>query len=106
MSEGHDRLSAEPREESAGGSRNTLPHHLPAHLLATEWLGDMAGKIRDADDSHPVKPLYDELEQINDDTAQYHHGEDVNDVTSDQIDATELTGYVRRTLKIANALQA
>src|ERR1700719_2191731 len=42
----------------------------------------------------------------NDYTSQYHHGEDVADATSDQIDPTELTGYTRRTLKIVNAFQA
>lgn len=30
----------------------------------------------------------------------------MDDVTPDQIDPKELTGYTRRTLKIVNALQA
>jgi hypothetical protein len=33
-------------------------------------------------------------------------GEDMGDVTPDQIDPNELTGFVRRALRIANALQA
>ena len=50
--------------------------------------------------------MYDELDQINDYSKAYHHGEDVADVTPDQIDPQELTGYVKRTLRVVNALQA
>jgi wobble nucleotide-excising tRNase len=71
-----------------------------------DWLGDIVRKIREGGDQHPAKDLYDQLDQINDYTSQYHHGEDVADTTPDQIDPTELTGYIRRTLKIVNALQA
>jgi len=77
----------------------------PACFCATDWLGDIISKVRD-DADHPAFPLYDELDQINDYTKQYHHGEDVADTTPDQIDAAELTGYVRRTLRVVNALQA
>ena len=78
----------------------------PASFLANDWLGDMVGKIRTGGDAHPADALYDELHQINGYTSQYHHGEDVGDITPDQIDPIELTGYVRRTLRIVNALQA
>lgn len=78
----------------------------PASFAATDWLGEMVGKIREGGASHPAEALYDELDQINDYTAQYHHGEDHRDATPDQIDPTELTGYVMRTLRIVNALQA
>jgi wobble nucleotide-excising tRNase len=77
-----------------------------ASFAAGDWLGDIVKKIRDGGDTHPAHALYDELDQINDYTKQYHHGEDVADSTPDQIDPTELTGYVKRTLQIANALQA
>ncbi len=63
-------------------------------------------KTREGGDSHPAAALHDELDQTNDYTKQYHHGEDVADATPDQIDPTELTGFVRRTLRIVNALQA
>jgi hypothetical protein len=66
----------------------------------------MVGKIRDGAASHPAAALYDEVDQINDYSAKYHHGENVHDSTPDQIDGTELAGYVRRTLRIVNALQA
>lgn len=78
----------------------------PASFAATDWLGDMVRKIREGGNSHPAQALYDELDQINDYSAQYHHGEDGRDATPDQIDPTELTGYVTRTLRIVNALQA
>ena len=75
-------------------------------FTAEDWLGDMVGKIREGGAAHPVQALYDELDQINDYTKQYHHGEDVADATPDQIDPAELTGFARRTLRIVNALQA
>lgn len=71
-----------------------------------DWLGDIVRKIREGGANHPAQVLYDELDQINDYTAQYHHGEDVTDITPDQIDPIELTGYTKRTLRIVNALQA
>jgi wobble nucleotide-excising tRNase len=75
-------------------------------FAAEDWLGEMVGKIRDGGTGHPAQALLDELDQLNDYTAQYHHGENVTDSTPDQIDPTELAGYVRRTLRIVNALQA
>jgi hypothetical protein len=77
-----------------------------AYFEASDWLGDIVRKIREGADDHPAKPLYDELDQINDYSATYHHGEDTADATPEQIDTDELTGFVRRTLKLANALQA
>lgn len=77
----------------------------PVCFCGTDWLGDIIGKTR-SDAAHPASSLCEELEQINDYTKQYHHGEDTTDLTPDQIDAGELTGFVRRTLKVVNALQA
>ncbi len=78
----------------------------PGCFLTTDWLGEIVGKIRAGGDTHPAHGLYDEMDQINGYTSQYHHGEDVDDATPDQIDPSELTGFARRTLRIANALQA
>lgn len=78
----------------------------PSSFLANDWLGDMVRKIREGGATHPAQALYDELDQINGYTSQYHHGEDMTDATPDQIDPTELTGFTRRTLRIVNALQA
>jgi len=78
----------------------------PSSFLATDWLGDVVRKIREGGAAHPAEALYDELDQINGYTSQYHHGENVGDLTPDQIDPSELTGYTRRTLRVVNALQA
>ncbi|MHA6770345.1 AAA family ATPase [Sphingobium ummariense] len=78
----------------------------PGSFLANDWLGDMVRKIREGGATHPAQALYDELDQINGYTSQYHHGEDMADATPDQIDPSELTGFTRRTLRIVNALQA
>lgn len=78
----------------------------PGHFDGARWLGEMVGKIREGGEAHPAWGMYDDLDQLNDYTSQYHHGEDVADATPDQIDETELTGYVRRTLRLVNALQA
>lgn len=48
----------------------------------------------------------EELEQVNEYSRDHHHGEDPVDGTSDLIDSQELTGYVKRTLRVANNLQA
>ena len=71
-----------------------------------DWLGEIVRKIREGGGQHPASDLYDELDQINEYTSEHHHGEDVADATPDQIDPQELTGFVKRTLRIANALQA
>ena len=78
----------------------------PASFADNDWLGEMVGKIRDGGTAHPAAALYDELDQINDYTAQYHHGERTADATPDHIDPTELTGFVVRTLRLVNALSA
>ncbi|MFD1913996.1 AAA family ATPase [Halodurantibacterium flavum] len=78
----------------------------PGSFLADDWLGDMVRKIREGGEVHPAQALYDELDQINGYTSQYHHGENMADATPDQIDPSELTGFTRRTLRIVNALQA
>lgn len=77
----------------------------PACFCANDWLGDMLRKIRDGGADHPAQPLYDELDLINEYTAPYHHGEGSTESTP-SIDTTELSGFIRRTLKIVNALQA
>jgi hypothetical protein len=64
----------------------------------------MIGKIRDGGASHPAHHLYDKLNEI--DSASYHHGEDLTDITPDNLDPQELAGLVKRTLRIVNAIQA
>ena len=76
------------------------------HSSGQDWLGEIIRKIREGGDQHPARDLYHELDQLNDYTSEHHHGEDVADATPDQIDPQELTGYVKRTLRVVNALQA
>ena len=68
---------------------------------AQDWLGEIIRKIREGGDQHPAKDLYDQLDQINDYTSQYYHGEDVADATPDQIDPSELTGAIGAILRIS-----
>lgn len=77
----------------------------PGYFQQVDWLGDIVRKIREGGAAHPGVSLYDDLDQINDYTKQYHHGDDGADDIPDQIDPTELTGFVRQTLRIVNALQ-
>jgi len=87
--------------------RVVLETHCKATYMASfdpnDWLGEIVRKIREGGDQHPANALYEELDQINDYTSQYHHGEDIRDATPDQIDNIELTGFVSRTLRIVNA---
>ena len=71
-----------------------------------DWLGDIIRKIREGGNRHHAHALHDELRQINDYTREHHHGEYGGDATPNQIDSQELTGYIKRTLRIVNALQA
>ena len=71
-----------------------------------DWLGSIVGKICGTGEQHPAWHLCTELEEINDYTSEYHHGENMVSAKSKQIDPQELTGFVRRTLQVVNALQA
>jgi hypothetical protein len=76
----------------------------PALFCDKDWLGDIVGKIRLGGSTYEAASLYDELDAINDYTKQYHHGENVVDITPDAIDATELAGFTKRTLRIVRAI--
>jgi hypothetical protein len=71
-----------------------------------DLLGEMIEKIRRAGDQHPAWALMDELEQINEYSRDHHHGEDPEDGSADLIDPIELEGFVKRTLRLVNSLQA
>ncbi len=78
----------------------------PNSFGTDDMLGNIVGKIRAGGDQHPANPLLDDLDQVNDYTRDFHHGDDPTDGTADQFDPTEMRGYVRRTLRISNNLQA
>lgn len=78
----------------------------PGFFAADDMLGTIVGKIRTGGDQHPAYALLDDLDQINDYTRDLHHGDDPTDGAADQLDDTEMKGFVRKTLKISNNLQA
>jgi hypothetical protein len=54
--------------------------------LTCPQFGSFAEKIRLDGSSHPAHHLYDKLNEINDYTVAYHHGENPDDATPDAID--------------------
>jgi len=78
----------------------------PSCFLAADWLGDIVRKTREGGEEHPAWPLFEELDEINDYSKEYHHGEDLGDASGVAIDPSELSGFVRRTLRIVNASMA
>jgi wobble nucleotide-excising tRNase len=78
----------------------------PGSFAATDRLGGMVEKIKKEGAAHPAWSAVDELEQINDYSRDHHHGEDPEDGGADFIDPAELAGFVKRTLRLVNNLQA
>lgn len=77
----------------------------PGCFEADGNLGKIITLIRQKGETCPAYPLLNELEEINDYSRAHHHGENPgNDDAGDQIDVTELHGYVKRTLRIAKAM--
>jgi len=67
-----------------------------------DTLGVMVGKLRTAGAGHQLFPLCDDLEDLNEYTKRYHHGEGHNAAT-EQISDIELQGKVGRTLELTGA---
>jgi wobble nucleotide-excising tRNase len=73
---------------------------LGAGLLADDdTLGVIVGKIRAAGSGHQLFPLADDIEDLNEYTKRYHHGDNPNAAT-EPISDTELQGKVRLTLEL------
>jgi len=68
-------------------------------LVETDTLGVIIGKIRAAGSGHQLFPLCDGLDEVNEYTKRYHHGENPQ-AAVEPISDTELQGYVRRTLEM------
>lgn len=68
-------------------------------LLDSDTLGIIIGKIRDAGPTHQLYPIADDLDELNEYTCRYYHGENPNAAT-EPINDTELQGYVKSTLNI------
>ncbi len=69
-------------------------------------LGEIIRKTREGGDQHPAATQVDELDRINDYTADYHHGEDARGEQEPFLDRDELTGFVNQTIRLANAMPA
>jgi wobble nucleotide-excising tRNase len=78
----------------------------PVSFAPDDLLGEIVEKIRRTGDQHPAWALMTELDHINEYSREHHHGEDPQDGSADMIDPQELTGFVKRTLRIANGLPA
>ena len=66
-----------------------------------KWLGDIIGMIRESSSDsilHSQLPNYDELSELNDYTAQYHHGDSL--YLEDDINEQELRQYCQRTIEL------
>jgi wobble nucleotide-excising tRNase len=73
---------------------------LGAGLFADgDALGVIIGKTRNAGQGHQLFPLADALEDLNEYTKRYHHGDNPNAATEPMSD-TELQGKVRLTLEL------
>lgn len=71
-----------------------------------ESLGDMIQKIRTSDESsvlHEVKPLLDEMSDLNDFSTGYQHGENSGG-PNQTIDDGELKGYVNRAQRLTGLI--
>ncbi|MFY9558604.1 MAG: AAA family ATPase [Terriglobales bacterium] len=68
-------------------------------LTESDTLGSIVVKIRNAGAGHQLFPLCDDLEELNEYTKRYHHGENPQ-AAIEPISDTELQGYVRRALEM------
>lgn len=69
----------------------------PGMFAEADWLGDIIGKIRKAGSGHQLFAHCDNLDELNDYTKRYHHGDGQQPAT-EPINDAELQGYVKRTL--------
>jgi wobble nucleotide-excising tRNase len=76
---------------------------LAPNLIKVKGLGNMLGKVREDKGPPILLDSYDDLDDINNYTRKYMHGEGKNPDT-EPISATELHGFVGKVLEIAGAL--
>jgi wobble nucleotide-excising tRNase len=67
-------------------------------IVEDDTLGTMIGKIRTSGPGHQLHALCEDLDELNEYTNRYHHGNP--DAAVEPINDTELQGYVRRTLEM------
>ena len=76
----------------------------PGFFGSDDTLSSIIEKIRSSGEQHPACALLDELDDIHDYSRDYLHGDDPAGDAIEVLDIKELTGFVRRTLKIVNAI--
>jgi hypothetical protein len=76
----------------------------PGFFGSDDTLSSIVEKIRNTGEQHPACALLDELDDIHDYPRDYLRGDDPGRDATEVLDIKELTGFVRRTLKIVNAI--
>ena len=77
----------------------------PSFFDSDDTLSSIVEKIRNTGEQHPACALLDELDDIHNYSWDHCRDDAPNRDGADQLDVEELTGYVRRTLKIVKAIQ-
>jgi hypothetical protein len=80
----------------------TLAHS--GRFDSEDTLSGVVEKFRDTGEQHPACALLDELDDHHDYSADQCRGNDPAGGDTDALDVIELTGFVRRTLTIVNAI--
>jgi wobble nucleotide-excising tRNase len=68
---------------------------------AQDILSGILTKIRTAGATHPLSPIYNELNDVNDYTCRFHHADGT---VTGIINETELRGYSKRALRVVGAM--
>ena|ERR1700730_118299 len=76
----------------------------PDFFGSDDTLSSIIEKIRKSGEQHPACALLDELDDIHDYSWDYLCSDDLAGDGSKEFDVNQLTGFVRRTLKIVNAI--
>jgi hypothetical protein len=76
----------------------------PGFFGSNDTLSSIIEKIRNTGEQHPACALLDELDDIHDYSRDYLSCDDPTGDVTDVLDIKELTGFVRRTLKIVKAI--
>lgn len=80
-----------------------LKNKFPGQVRDGEMLGAFISSVRNADSSSPLAParaILEDLEDINGFSKRYHHADNPR-ASSEPIDDTELSSFVKRTLDLA-----
>jgi hypothetical protein len=76
----------------------------PSFFDSDDTLSSIVEKIRNTGQQHPACALLDELDDIHNYSWDHCRDDALNHDVAEPLDVKELTGYVRRTLKIVKAI--